>query len=215
MIKILKPSLFAMTLLSTNLPAGGGPADYLSDFEQGVLAELNLARTQPARYAEHLAGLRRYYHGREFRLPDKPILITQEGLPALEEAIAYLQQVQPVGELTPSHGLSLGAADHVDNQGSKGAVGHGGVDGSTSWERMNRYGTWQYKAAENISYGDNDPRGVLVQLIVDDGTPGRGHRTNIFNPDYRYVGIACGPHEYYDLMCVMDFAGGYIENSRD
>jgi uncharacterized protein YkwD len=79
---------------------------------------------------------------------------------------------------------------------------------------MNRYGTWQYTAAENISYGDNDARGVLIQLIVDDGTPNRGHRSNIFNADYRYVGLACGPHSHFGLMCVMDFAGGYVESTK-
>ena len=36
----------------------------------------------------------------------------------------------------------------------------------------------------------------------------RGHRDNIFNPRYRLVGGAVGPHKGYRDMCVMDFAGG-------
>ena len=204
-----------MMLFSSTLLAGAYATDYLTTFEQEVLAELNQARTDPGRYAEYLANLRRYYHGRELRRPGEVILITQEGLPALEEAIQFLETVQPVEGLIPSRGLSLSAGEHVTDQSRNGALGHGGSDGSTSWERMNRYGTWQYAAAENISYGKNDARGVLIQLIVDDGTPSRGHRANIFNPDYRFVGIACGPHHHFGLMCVMDFAGGYVEATRE
>jgi uncharacterized protein YkwD len=204
-----------MMFLSSNLLAGAYATDYLTTFEQAVLAELNHARTNPGHYAEYLADLRKYFHGRELRRPGEPILLTEEGLPALEEAIEFLETVQPVDVLLPSRGLSLGAEAHVKDQSRSGALGHGGGDGSTSWDRMNRYGTWQYTAAENISYGNNDARGVLIQLIVDDGTPNRGHRTNIFNPDYRYVGIACGPHHHFGLMCVMDFAGGYVESKGE
>ncbi|MGD8591038.1 MAG: CAP domain-containing protein [Chromatiales bacterium] len=204
-----------MVFLSSTLLAGGYATDYLTTFEQAVLAELNHARTDPPRYAEYLIGLRKLYRGRELHRPGEPILITEEGLPALEEAIEFLETTQPVKELVPSRGLSLGAAEHVKDQARSGALGHGGGDGSTSWERMNRHGTWQYTAAENISYGNNDARGVLIQLIVDDGTPNRGHRANIFNPAYRFVGIACGPHDHFGLMCVMDFAGGYVESGQD
>jgi hypothetical protein len=202
-----------MAIVSSNLVAGDYATDYLTTFEQKVLAELNHARTDPGRYAEYLVVLRRYYHGRQLRRPGEPVLITEEGLPALDEAIEFLESVQAVNTLAPSRGLSLGAREHVHDQSRSGALGHGGSDGSTSWERMNRYGTWQYAAAENISYGNNDARGVLIQLIVDDGTPSRGHRANIFNPDYRFVGIACGPHHHFGQMCVMDFAGGYEEST--
>lgn len=210
-----KIAILSMILVSSNQFAGGPATNYLTAFEQDVLAELNQARTHPGRYAEHLADLRRYYHGRELHRPGEPILLTQEGLPALIEAIAYLETVQPLTELIPSKGLSLGAAAHVIDQARSGALGHGGSDGSEPWDRMNRHGAWQYTAAENISYGNNDARGVLIQLIVDDGTPGRGHRLNIFNPDYRFVGIACGPHSHFGLMCVMDFAGAYAESTRE
>jgi len=61
--------------------------------------------------------------------------------------------------------------------------------------------------AEDISYGYASPREVVLQLIVDSGVPGRGHRNNIFNPVFRQAGVACGPHRVYGAMCVVDFAG--------
>jgi uncharacterized protein YkwD len=31
-----------------------------------------------------------------------------------------------------------------------------------------------------------------LQLIVDDGKPDRGHRNNVFDPDYKLVGVYVG-----------------------
>jgi hypothetical protein len=214
MLSLPNLALFALVLINSTVCADSAEG-YLSKFEREVLDELNHARTHPLQYAGYLAQLSRFFYGRELRRPGEVILITQEGLPALEEAIAYLETVQPVAPLIPSKGLSQGAADHARDQARNGALGHTGSDDSQPWERMNRYGVWQVAAAENISYGDNDARGVLIQLIVDDGTPGRGHRTNIFNPDYRFVGVACGPHAQFGMMCVMDYAGEYSESPRN
>ena len=70
------------------------------------------------------------------------------------------------------------------------------------------------KVAENISYGGNTARGVIIQLIVDDGVPGRGHRVNIFSPTYRFVGVGCESHARYNGTCTLDFAAGYIEKNH-
>ena len=79
---------------------------------------------------------------------------------------------------------------------------------------MSRYGSWSERVAENISYGGYSARGVVIQLIVDDGVPGRGHRINLFNPDYRQVGIGCGRHARFHDMCVLDFAARYVEDTE-
>ncbi len=186
-------------------------APYLSDLEAGVLREMNLARSEPRRYAEFLEERRRYYRGNRFERPGDIAIITTEGVGAVDEAIDFLRQVKPIGALTPSRGMSRAADDHVRDQGPSGGLGHRGKDRSRAYDRANRYGRWNGKIGENISYGQDDPRDVVVQLIVDDGLRDRGHRDNIFDPAFRVVGVACGEHSAYRAMCVTKFAAGYEE----
>lgn len=79
---------------------------------------------------------------------------------------------------------------------------------------MSRYGQWRVSAAENIDYGSSEARQVVISLIVDDGVAGRGHRKNIFDASFRVVGAACGPHQRYRQVCVIDYAGGFEEGGN-
>ena len=60
-----------------------------------------------------------------------------------------------------------------------------------------------------INYGDETPRMTVIQLVIDDGVPGRGHRKNLFNPDFKVAGAAIGPHKTYGTMAVVDMADAF------
>lgn len=57
-----------------------------------------------------------------------------------------------------------------------------------------RYGKWENIVGENISYGMKSGIDVVMQLVVDDGVSNRGHRLNIFNPNYFVCGIGASAH---------------------
>lgn len=175
-------------------------AGYLTKFDKEVIAEVNKARQNPAAYAEILAARRPSYNG-------------QEGVGALDEAIAFLRAASPLPPLQPSPGMSMAATDHVNDTGPKGITGHDGSDGSSSFERIDRYGDRSGYVGENISYGMNSAQDVVAQLIIDDGVPSRGHRENIFNPQYQFIGVDTGSHAQYQTMTVLNFAGQYTEDA--
>ncbi len=128
-----------------------------------------------------------------------------------KEAYEFLLKVAPLPPLKWSPGLAKGARDHANDIGSKGVTGHKGTDGSILTDRINRYGKWGGACAENCSFGPPTGETIIIQLIVDEHTPSRGHRETIFNPAYCLTGIAFGPHAQYEHCCILDYAGRFDE----
>lgn len=177
-----------------------------------VLSEMNLARTDPKGYAKHLRKLREQFEGRSYRLPGTNTrVMTSEGVVAVDEAIRFLTRQKPLPPLSWSDGLAAAAAELVEEQSETGTVGHFGRASGGMRQRIERHGEWQGEIGENIGYGPDEARLMVMQLIIDDGVPGRGHRKNIFHRAFGTAGVACGPHSVFGTMCVIDFASGFRE----
>jgi uncharacterized protein YkwD len=178
-------------------------AAHAEPLADGVLHELNFARTEPAAYARVLE--------REAESARSAAShFAYEERDALEEAIDFLRAQRPLPPLQPNSRLGAAALDHAVGQGRTGGFGHVGVDGASLSDRLHRHGVWASLAAEDISYGYRTPRDVARQLIVDSGVPSRGHRNNIFEAAYKVVGVGCGRHARYGAICVIDFAGALV-----
>ena len=184
--------------------------EYLTDSERQVIIEINMVRTNPAEYARSfLVPLRSYYRNKLLQYPGEIAISTNEGIRALDECIKKLQVTKPLSLLFPKKGLTLAARDHVRDQARTGAIGHTGSDRSTLGDRLNRYGKWDISAGENIDYGNRDARKIVASLLIDDGVKSRGHRMNLLNGSFKFVGVSVGVHNVYRHMCVMDFVGAY------
>lgn len=160
--------------------------------EAEVLAELNYARANPARYADELA------RGGWALRDEDPYVV--------DEAIGFLLSQRPLPPLQAHPGLAAAAGAPVRAQARRGSEGHGSGAGGLA-ARLKNQGVWAGMSAETISYGYASAREVVVQLIVDSRVPGRGHRKTIFGAGYSLAGVACGPHSAHGAMCVIDFAG--------
>ena len=205
-----------LTALAIPLRTGIGQSDeinygYLSYLEFDVVKELNLARSQPKIYAGFLMPFLHMFNGNEFREPGEICLLTKEGRSAVSEAIIFLENQDSIPVLFASPGLSKAASDMVRMQEVTSQTGHIGTDGSRFCDRISRYGLWDGLCAENIDYGYNTARKIVLALIIDDGVRNRGHRHSIFNPRFRRVGVACGRHKKFNYMCVIELAQSYTE----
>jgi uncharacterized protein YkwD len=192
-------------------PAADPLEQLMSPRENEILAEINLARTNPAQYLRYLEDFRHYYHGKEIKFSDGQVLVTNEGVSALEEAIVFVRSMKPLSPLELRKGMILGAKDHVNDLAKTGQSGHRGSDGSILEDRLSRYGKWSDSVGEDIVYQSRKAREDVIALLIDDGVKSRGHRKNIFKSDFHVIGLALTPPAKSPTMCVITFAGDFAD----
>lgn len=56
-----------------------------------------------------------------------------------------------------------------------------------------------------MSAGMHSGKDVVLQLLVDDGVASRGHRANMTNSGFEYVGIFTGNHSEYQTITIIDY----------
>jgi uncharacterized protein YkwD len=189
-------------------------ASFLSPLEQEIINEMNLARTEPQKYAAFVVEFKNYYKGNQLTYPgSKTAIVTAEGIPAVDEAINFLKTATRLPPMTVNRGPYLAAKDHARDLALKGITGHRGSDGSSPNARLDRYGKWEGVVGENIVYEVRTAREIVIGLIIDDGTQNRGHRRNIFDPNHRVTGVSVSDSSPNGAKCVITYAGGYSDNA--
>ncbi len=185
------------------LTADGWPADmlntakdvsYLDDDEKNLVLAHNLVRYDPKRFASlYVTEYISYFRGNEFHYPGlQKILITYEGVKPALELYRELMNTQPMGLLIPSPGLSQAADSHVNYLVKNLTRGHQGQGGLIA--RVERFGKWDLKLGENISYGNFSAHDALLYMLIDDQVFDRSHRRIILTPEFRFAGIAKAMH---------------------
>lgn len=183
--------------------------DYLFEVEKNVILEMNMARSNPKKYAEmYIQPRTKRFSGNIY----DNYLMTNEGIAVVNECIKFMNGQSPLSILSPSKGLSLAAKDHATTQCLTNQTGHTGTDGSDPFIRIKRYGTYTTTAGENISYGAKSAREIVIQLLIDDGVKSRGHRKNIMNKSFTNSGVGyADKHKTYGSECVITYSGTFIE----
>lgn len=147
--------------------------------------------------------------------PGKTTLRTKEGVDAVKAAIKFLNEAKPVREIKWHTDLYAAAKQHVQDIGPKGLVQHESSDGTTVKERLKRYGKIVTCYGENLSFHSETALDVVLQQIVDDGVSNRGHRENLFNPDFRVMGCYSSTHKDFDRMSTLDFCACFVRNGEE
>ncbi|MFO0749321.1 MAG: CAP domain-containing protein [Myxococcota bacterium] len=177
--------------------------------ERAVLDEMNLFRKDPRAYVAKLEAVRDAMRGNLIMREGETPIATQEGVSAVNEAIAVLSRAsRRLPRFAHSNGLADAAREHADDLAQSGALGHDGTDGSSPDQRVSRHGRWVNMVAENIAFGPTTAEDIVVGLIIDDGVADRGHRDILLEGQLFFAGVACGPHPSYGTTCVIDYATG-------
>jgi len=183
----------------------GRDSMYLTEIEKDVILEMNMVRSNPKKYADlYLKPMLKKFRGNVFRDTDYDIQTT-EGATAVSECIDVLSKERTLDLIYPNRRLRKMAKYHAGLQGVTEQIGHNTPKGETLNQRIKRFKIPCYCWGENIDYGLNSARDIVISLLVDDGVPSRGHRDNILNNFFNWVGVYFGSHKKYKYMIVTDF----------
>jgi uncharacterized protein YkwD len=164
----------------------GSTANYLSLEEKKVLWVLNLSRAFPQEFLNTvvLNPKSEYYVKPEKRNHYFLSLMTT------------LKKMKPIlVPLTPDSTAFVSARCHAIQSGIDGSIGHD----------RSRSGCNKEFQGECCDYGNDNAVDILLNLLVDDGIVGVGHRLICLSNSYTKIGISIQPHKVYEVNTVMDF----------
>ena len=171
-----------------------------------VFNYINDIRKNPFKYIPKIKELTTYYKNKMYSHPKEIPIETNEGPLLIEEAMVYLHSQRQYDPLIYSEEISQACFDHVKDIGSSGLTTHIGSDGSNITDRIERYCEWDGMLAENLDFGFIEPENIVINMILDDGVKDRYQRKNIFNPNFKYIGVGVGKHKVYEICTVVGFA---------
>lgn len=181
------------------------------DIQQAILVEINEARANPQKYISYLEEYKKTFNGNTAYYADGTMVVTNEGTAVIDEAIAYLKTLPKLAPYSMSKGLSTAANSQLADLMENSSLGHFGKDGSSLPKRLTRFGSYGNLTAENITYYAPLPREIVMTMIIDDGVKSRGHRKNVFSPDFKNIGPAFGKGKKGENLCVLIFADTFKE----
>ena len=180
-------NLFAQAFTAAQLDSANTAKSItqLSIEEKNVIKLINLARMYPkqfaknyvAKYDEKETG---YDYGADYA-KDKASLITT------------LNALKPLKPLVFDVEMFDLAKCWCLESGKSGDIGH------------NRKTCKSGYNGECCSYGFSGALDIVMQLMIDNGVPGYGHRKIILTPYYTKIGIKNGSHKEYSFVSVIDF----------
>jgi uncharacterized protein YkwD len=205
---------------------------YLKPEEREMIYEINRVRSNPKSYLQYieplLAQAKKYLqlygkgpknysltytittiNGKEAKKIDTTWHYTnEEEVKALSTLINDLKKLKELSILQPDSGIYNAAKKHAEDQDKhEWKLLHTGSDGSSPEDRITKFSPAMSFGNENIAGRSGmvtTARAFVIQLLVDSGIPGYGHRYNLLDPQWTHV--ACIMTTNYEMYwCIQDF----------
>lgn len=189
---------------------------YMTAIEREMIYEINRVRSNPKSYIQYLRPMLTYAkdkletfgkgdknysltftsstkNGKEIKTVDTTWhYVNVEEVKALTTLIDDLKKLKPLSVLKPDSGIYNAAKKHANDQTDhEWKLMHTGSDGSDPWDRIITFSPTMSFGNENIAGNSKKiitARDIVIQLLIDDGIPGYGHRYNLLNPAWTHVG---------------------------
>ncbi|MEO1053351.1 MAG: CAP domain-containing protein [Bacteroidota bacterium] len=172
--------------------------DYMTPAEKRMVFEINFVRKYPKVYAQiiakHLSDDSNSTWGLEYGE-------YFAGLELIEE----LNTMEPLNTLTPKKCVFEAAKLHGLDSQERGFFSHTGSDKSQPRGRILDQCADLKSGSENGCGGSRSPRESVISLLIDDGISSRGHRYNIINKKWTYVGCFQYDDVKYGYYWVQNF----------
>lgn len=165
---------------------------FMNEEETAVILMMNLARLYPQKFRDQVA------------IPYAKFKKMNSGK-YYQSLLRDLAKASPAKALQPDLVLYKEAKAHAHYTGEKGKTGHDGPRGKSFDTRMKGQLKSFHGVGENCQYGFIDALDIVMDLLIDEGIQGYGHRKNILNPDFSHAGVSIAPHKNYTYNCVTDF----------
>ncbi len=115
----------------------------------------------------------------------------EEEVKALTTLVNDLKQLKKLSVLQPDSGIYNAAQKHAKDQDEhEWKLMHTGSDGSDPWDRIKKFSPSMSFGNENIAGRmgmEVNARAFVIQLLIDSGIPGYGHRYNILDPQWTHA----------------------------
>lgn len=167
----------------------------MSEFNQDLIKEINLLRTNPKQYASKLTKYLNYFNDKFFCLPESNLQIqTEEGIEAFKEAIEFLNTQTELSPLNPCPELNQIAEEYI----SESIKNNSSELNDEEIEKIiNKYGNYFGFFYRAIDFGGENPEMTVIDLIVSDGDSSRKQRETLFNSEINLIGVANCKHDIY------------------
>jgi len=169
--------------------------------DSAMVAEINNLRTNPQSY---IPLVQEYVKLRQALLKNNPLLLKKEAI-AADELVKLLKTLPSLSVLSINKDMFNITKDHTEYLVSINNITHASIDGKSSSERFKHLKF--SSVSENVGkinkylYEKGDFKTILLELLIDTCSEGRGHRCNLLNSYNKFISVHIS-NGYY----VQDFA---------
>ena len=166
----------------------------MSSDEKNVLYYINLVRINPKKFENEVLN--------PFLKENKKF--SRKYIKSLRKDLTKTKRLSP---FIYTDELFKFAKHHAKTTGKIGKTGHRSIYLKGYKSRTKKLLKSYSSVGENIHYGSNNPKEIVIELLIDDGIKGVGHRKNILSTNYVHASVSMQPHKKYTFNTVIEFGG--------